>query len=80
MVRARVAHAELEQTPPVEASRNGGMLNSKIQAPISREAPGIKHQCAVVRRRTFWSLNIEVSLEFGAWNLELFLPGRHAVP
>jgi hypothetical protein len=44
--------------------------SSKHQRPNSREAPNFKFQkpasdCGV------WNLVIEVSLELGAWNLEL---------
>src|SRR5438874_11911046 len=44
----------------------------KHQVPSSREAPNIKFQAEVARRRCFfWSLVIGISLELGAWNLEL---------
>ena len=42
--------------------------SSKHQASSSKEAPIIKHQ---IRRAPLWSLVFAVSLELGAWNLEL---------
>jgi hypothetical protein len=42
--------------------------SSNIQHPNSREAPNFKLQN---RPGDYWMLELEVSLELGAWNLEL---------
>jgi len=47
-----------------------GALNSKSQAPSSREAPSIKFQTFAGGR--IWCLKFGASLELGIWNLELF--------
>jgi hypothetical protein len=58
------------------------MRNPKLQAPGSKEAPGLKFQGHVtsvldIRGRPqprlvltpYWNLELEVSLELGAWSL-----------
>jgi hypothetical protein len=44
---------------------------SKHQHPSSREIPNTKLQFAA--HSLIWNLKFEVSLELGAWNLELLL-------
>jgi hypothetical protein len=39
--------------------------SSKLQAPEKHQDPNIK------RRREYWSLGFGISLELGAWDLEL---------
>jgi hypothetical protein len=43
-----------------------------VQAPSSRDSPNFKTQ---FQRASFWNLEFGISLELGAWNLELFI--RH---
>jgi hypothetical protein len=48
------------------------MKSTKHQHPSTREIPNTKHHAgALVESASLWSLKFEVSLELGAWNLEL---------
>src|SRR5581483_916430 len=49
--------------------------NFKSQAPSSKEAPNFKLQR---RADTVWNLELGVSLELGAWDLELLIPRYHS--
>jgi hypothetical protein len=56
--------------------RGGGHVK-KLQAPTSKLQRSTKHQSSkqsARRRHSYWSLVLGISLELGAWNLELSFP------
>src|SRR5262245_33628802 len=64
-------HGEPDESPALRPYRyEHRKESSKLQAPISRahQRPGSK-----LYTRNNWCLELEVSLELGAWNLELSL-------